>query len=166
MECIFCGSWFASSNKEDKVCSPCDKALKKLRLGIEPEKLSELAKAEKAGRLVVLPDGKATWIKAILAERDRQDKKWGYPQENTYCEWASILAEETGELAREMNELNFGRGDVSRMEAEAVQVAAVALSILEQQMMAYQTTIKVVDAIGRLPHQETEEALRKEAEHG
>lgn len=55
MECIFCGSWFASSNKEDKVCSPCDKALKKLRLGIEPEKLSELAKAEKAGRLVVPP---------------------------------------------------------------------------------------------------------------
>lgn len=129
-------------------------------------RLKELTEADRGGRLVVLPDGKATWIKAILAERDRQDAKWGFPQENTYCEWSSILAEEVGELAKELNELNFGQGDVRRMEAEAVQVAAVALSILEQQMVAYQTTVKVEEAIGRLTRQEAEESMREEAEHG
>lgn len=43
------------------------------------------------------------WLAAIITERDRQDAKWGYPQENTYCEWSSILAEEAGELAKELN---------------------------------------------------------------
>lgn len=66
----------------------------------------------------------------ISLEREAQDKKWGFPQKNTYCEWSSILAEEVGELAKELNELNFGRGDRERMRAEAVQVAAVAISIL------------------------------------
>lgn len=80
------------------------------------------------------------WITQILSERDRQDAKWGFPQENTYCEWSSILAEETGELAKELNELNFGRGSVDRMAEEAVQVAAVALSILEHQEIAHIVT--------------------------
>lgn len=69
-------------------------------------------------------------IYKIGLEREAQDKKWGFPQRNTYCEWSSILAEEVGELAKELNELNFGRGDRARMRAEAVQVAAVAVSIL------------------------------------
>ncbi len=67
---------------------------------------------------------------AIRREREAQDEKWGFPQHNTCCEWSSILAEETGELAKELNELNFGRGNRERMRAEAVQVAAVAISIL------------------------------------
>ena len=67
---------------------------------------------------------------AILDERARQDAKWGFPQANTYCEWASILGEEFGELAKELNELNFGRGDPQKMISEAVQVAAVAVSII------------------------------------
>lgn len=66
----------------------------------------------------------------ISREREAQDKKWGFPQRNTYCEWSSILAEEVGELAKELNELNFSLGDRARMRAEAVQVAAVAISIL------------------------------------
>ncbi len=69
-------------------------------------------------------------IYKIELEREAQDKKWGFPQRNTYCEWSSILAEEVGELAKELNELNFGRGDRERMRAEAIQVAAVAVSIL------------------------------------
>ena len=67
---------------------------------------------------------------AIRREREAQDEKWGFPQQKTCCEWSSILAEETGELAKELNELNFGRGNRERMRAEAVQVAAVAISIL------------------------------------
>lgn len=79
-------------------------------------------------------------IAEICAERTRQDDKWGFPQENTYCEWSSILAEETGELAKELNELNFGRGDVDKMLCEAVQVAAVALSIMEHEDIAKRVT--------------------------
>ncbi len=67
---------------------------------------------------------------AVDHERDARGKKWGFPQHNTYCEWSSILAEEMGELAKELNELTFGRGDRDRMRAEAAQVAAVAISIL------------------------------------
>lgn len=89
------------------------------------------------------------WIEKIISERDRQDAKWGFPQENTYCEWASILAEETGELAQELNELNFGRGDIDRMATEAIQVAAVALAILEQQDIARNITLQVATALGR-----------------
>lgn len=96
-------------------------------------------------RRAPLPDNKALTERdrlfaLISAERDRQDAKWGFPQENTYCEWSSILAEETGELAKELNELNFGRGEIAHMVEEAIQVAAVAMSILEQQETAHMVT--------------------------
>ena len=125
------------------------------------EKIGQWLQAERDGRLVVLPHDKTRWIKAILDERERQDQKWGYPQENTFCEWASILAEEVGELSRELNELNFGRGDFGLMEMEAVQVAAVALSILEQSAVAYGVTMQAAVAIGRLTREEAEAALKK-----
>lgn len=110
-------------------------------------------------RLVVLPAEKVQWIKAILAERERQDKKWGYPQENTYCEWSSILSEEVGELAKELNELNFGRGDPEKMASEAVQVAATALSILEQAAIAHEVTVQAAMALGRMERPDAEAAL-------
>lgn len=90
------------------------------------------------------------WIAMIVAERDRQDKKWGFPQENTFSEWGNILAEEAGELCAELNELNFGRGDRKKMVDEAVQVAAVALSILEQQEIAEFITLCCAKAVGRV----------------
>lgn len=124
-------------------------------------RLTELAQAEKDGRLGVLPLGKARWIKEILAEREHQDKKWGYPQKNTYCEWASILSEEAGELAQALNELNFGRGSQVQMEMEAVQVAAVALSILETSAVAHVVTTQAAVALGRLTREEAEAAHLK-----
>lgn len=48
-------------------------------------------------------------------------------------------------------ELAFGRGDTERMEAEAVQVAAVALAILEQSGVALRVTEQVAKALGRVP---------------
>ncbi len=75
-------------------------------------------------------NAQACAIYKIKQEIEAQEKKWGFPSLNTYCEWSSILGEEAGELAKELNELNFGRGDRERMRAEAVQVAAVAVSIL------------------------------------
>lgn len=124
-------------------------------------RLAELAQAEKDGRLVALPCDKVRWVKAILTERDRQDQKWGYPQKNSFCEWASIIAEEVGELSKELNELNFGRGTLNQMEAEAVQVAAVALSILEQSAVAHMVTVQVAVALSRLTREEAEAALKK-----
>lgn len=127
--------------------------------------MRELSQADQDGRLVVLPHGKAQWLKAILDERNRQDQKWGFPQENTYGEWGSILAEEAGELCKELNELNFGRGDPGKMETEAVQVAAVALSILEHAAVAHDVTVQVAEALGRLTRQEAEAAVERKEEN-
>lgn len=128
----------------EEIVGPFDAM--KARLYDVEQKLDRYRQAEQEGRLVVLPDEKIRWVQKILAERDRQDEKWGFPQINTWCEWSSILAEEAGELAQELNELNFGRGDMNRMAAEAVQVAAVALSILEHQEIAKEFTEKVMVA--------------------
>lgn len=133
-----------------------------IETGLMPERVAEFAEADKDGRLVVLPKDQAWWIKGIIDERNQQDQKWGFPQKNTYCEWSSILAEETGELAKELNELNFGRGDRSRMIIEAVQVAAVALAILEQSGVAYEVTLKSAAALGRVTNQDTSTMLNGE----
>jgi NTP pyrophosphatase (non-canonical NTP hydrolase) len=71
-------------------------------------------------------------IQRVLKERNRQDVKWGYPQNNTPFEWLSILTEEVGELAEALNNALFGGdGDLEHAMVEAVQVAAVAVSIVE-----------------------------------
>ena len=73
-------------------------------------------------------------IELVLYERSNQDRKWGYPQHNTPFEWMSILMEEVGELAMAVNDAFIGKAsphDVSKMLHEAVQVSAVALSIVE-----------------------------------
>lgn len=55
MNCIFCGSWFSSTNSNDKTCMTCERAIRQLHLDITAERLSEFAQAEHDGRLVVLP---------------------------------------------------------------------------------------------------------------
>lgn len=79
----------------------------------------------------------------IDAERRSQDAKWGFPQKNSFAEWAAILSEETGELCMELVDLNWGRGDKQRMVDEAIQVAAVAVSIIEQFETAQDVTKKL-----------------------
>lgn len=75
---------------------------------------------------------KADAMVAVFAERNRQNEKWGYPQDNTPFEWLSILTEEVGEFAEALNNaLLGGDGDLGDAIVEAVQVAAVALSIVE-----------------------------------
>lgn len=110
------------------------------------EQLASYQKAEQEGRLVVLDnEERGRWVSEFQLERRRQDTKWGFPAFNTWCEWAAILQEEAGEVTRELNELNFGRGDMNHMIAEAIQVAATALSILEQREVARKYTAKVMD---------------------
>ena len=64
-------------------------------------------------------------------ERNRQNQLWGFPQRNNLAEWGCILAEETGELCKELNDMHFSKGSKERIITEAIQVAAVAVSIIE-----------------------------------
>jgi NTP pyrophosphatase (non-canonical NTP hydrolase) len=66
----------------------------------------------------------------ITAEQERQVEKWG-EQNHTQMIWLGILAEEFGEVAKEVNELHFRVGDPQKIKEELVQVAAVAVSMYE-----------------------------------
>jgi len=73
----------------------------------------------------------------VRAERDRQNEKWGDQSDNHLFEWVSILGEEFGEFCEAVNETYFVNGDkperggLDRMRKEAVQVAAVAVAIIQ-----------------------------------
>lgn len=66
---------------------------------------------------------KQTAISSVLQERIRQDETWG-EQNHSPTEWLPILMEEVGEFSKAILEN-------SNIREEAVQVAAVALSIVE-----------------------------------
>ena len=72
----------------------------------------------------------------IAQRRYEQFEKWG-EQEHTWSEWATILGEEYGELCEAINETVLNNatkpelGGLDNMVNEVVDVAAVALQILE-----------------------------------
>ena len=47
---------------------------------------------------------RANVLQAVLAERERQDGKWGDQTQNSDEHWTVILTEEVGEVAREVYE--------------------------------------------------------------
>jgi NTP pyrophosphatase (non-canonical NTP hydrolase) len=67
----------------------------------------------------------------ILAERRRQDKKWG--EQNHRPEWwMQILMEEVGEAAQALLNAQFNpNGTYEVYRKEMIQVAAVALAAIE-----------------------------------
>ena len=74
---------------------------------------------------------------SVIQERKRQDAKWG-EQNHDPTVWLGILGEEFGELCQAVNETWFDNGPEERkkggyenMRAEAIQVAAVAVSLVE-----------------------------------
>lgn len=69
----------------------------------------------------------------ISAERDAQDAKWGN-QNHDMPVWSAILTEETGEVAEAALRVHFdGETDnLAHLREELVQVAAVAVHILEK----------------------------------
>lgn len=79
-------------------------------------------------------------IDSVLDELQRQDDKWGGAnRENHPVIWLSILTEEVGEVATEVNESGFNVANLSHnYRTELVQVAAVAL----QAILHYDNNIK------------------------
>jgi NTP pyrophosphatase (non-canonical NTP hydrolase) len=78
-------------------------------------------------------------LHAVAQERIRQNVKWG-DQKHAPAVWLSLLTEEVGELAKEVNEDLFGdKTAIERMRTEAIQTAAVAIAFIEQ--LDEQTTI-------------------------
>lgn len=73
-------------------------------------------------------------IKDVLAERKKQVVKWGKQQVHSPEIWLAILSEEVGELSQAMlhyRYAEFPEDHLDKMRVEAVQVAAVALAIVE-----------------------------------
>jgi hypothetical protein len=72
-------------------------------------------------------DKLVTWIKH---ENLTQIKKWGI-QERTLPEWLMFLGEEVGELNEACAEFEYRNGDIDNIAKEALQVATLALKIME-----------------------------------
>lgn len=72
----------------------------------------------------------ANALREVVAERERQNQKWG-EQWHLPIEWFSILGEEYGEVAQEVNRNFWGKKSLIDYRKEMVQVAAVALAALE-----------------------------------
>lgn len=62
----------------------------------------------------------------VMRERDQQDEKWGV-QRHVQALWLAILAEEFGEVAKEV----VDGVDLANLRVELIQTAAVAVSFIE-----------------------------------
>lgn len=77
-----------------------------------------------------MSDIKNKVILDILQERQNQDDKWG-EQNHDPILWVAILTEEVGELAQCALHEKFGGHHAEGLREEAIQCAAVAMSIVE-----------------------------------
>jgi NTP pyrophosphatase (non-canonical NTP hydrolase) len=115
-----------------------DFALRGLEAGLAALRVQQ--ERENPKPLTQEDDTRNGFFALITAERAEQDRKWGYPQLNTLCEWASYLAEECGEAVKELNNLNFGKGRKEKLVNELVHTSAVCLAILQQYDVAVDIT--------------------------
>ena len=69
-------------------------------------------------------------IQEILAERKKQDTKWG-EQNHSPIEWLAILGEETGEASKIAVDAHFLGTQIQNYRKEMIQVAAVVLAAIE-----------------------------------
>ena len=75
---------------------------------------------------------RANAVRDALAERRRQEALWGRQDHDPFV-YVTILTEEVGEVAEAAHDTFFGgkAGGVEAIRKEAVQVAAVALAMVE-----------------------------------
>lgn len=68
----------------------------------------------------------------VMLERNRQRDKWGNQNHVTPHQWLAIIAEELGEVAKEVAEVRVNEtGLSSNYRTELVQLAACAVAALE-----------------------------------
>lgn len=67
----------------------------------------------------------------VLSEMTKQDELWGADRNHDPFVWAAILSEEIGEFAQAILHDEFGGSHAGTARDEAVQIAAVALQIIE-----------------------------------
>lgn len=98
MDCIICGSWFTSTI-HDEACPTCSRAIKRIGINMTPNRLIELARAEKDGRLVVLPPNDPLTLEELRGMDG--EPVWIVPMRGSggFCTWMLIDAEY--ELCRE-----------------------------------------------------------------
>ena len=85
----------------------------------------------------------AEWtIEQVIAERGRQDEKWG-EQNHDFPMYLTILMEEIGEASQAWLEWHFHKGDQEAFLKEIIQMAAVALAIVECEKRANLRTEEV-----------------------
>lgn len=70
-------------------------------------------------------------IGSVIAEMNRQDKKWGADRDQHPFVWQTILSEEVGEFSQAILHDEFGGHKAGTAREEMVQIAAVALQIIE-----------------------------------
>ncbi|MGN2479339.1 hypothetical protein ACTFJJ_07570 [Enterobacter roggenkampii] len=68
---------------------------------------------------------------SVLDEMEKQDRQWGADRNQHPFIWGAILGEEVGELNQAFLHDEFGGSHAGTARAEAVQVAAVALQLIE-----------------------------------
>lgn len=84
----------------------------------------------------------------VLAEMDRQDRKWGPQRKQHPLKWVAILTEECGEVAQAALDQEHGEkkalvvGD-DQFLLEAVQVAAVAVQMAAGRLQAHDDARKL-----------------------
>ena len=72
----------------------------------------------------------ADGLRDVLAERGRQDAKWGEQDHDPFT-YLTVLIEEVGEFAQAALHARFGGKAAEKLREEAVHSAAVALAIVE-----------------------------------
>ncbi|WP_230682731.1 DUF551 domain-containing protein [Pluralibacter gergoviae] len=70
-------------------------------------------------------------IRSVVAEMNRQDEKWGADRDQHPFVWQTILSEEVGEFSQAILHDEFGGHKSGTAREEMVQIAAVALQIVE-----------------------------------
>lgn len=72
-------------------------------------------------------------VRKVLFEREKQMDKWGHQRHDPTI-WMSILTEEVGEAFQAINSTLFSgkETDPDNLKEELIQVAAVAIAIIEQ----------------------------------
>lgn len=78
------------------------------------------------------PTSKSPTINNVIAERIKQTMQWGEQNHDPFF-WFSILSEEVGEVAQDINDAKL-KNDPSfliKAQTELVQVAAVAVAFAE-----------------------------------